>query len=50
MPRFKLWILFNCIGQLFVLAESILFEANHCVYSSVHPSLYSTPLSTPSWS
>ena len=33
LPRFRVWILLNCIGQIMVLLQAVVFEVNDCRFS-----------------
>lgn len=35
LPRFRIWIILNCLGQFLVLIESIVFEVNSCRFTKV---------------
>jgi hypothetical protein len=35
LPRFRVWIALNCLGQVMVLTQAIIFQANDCVFSTV---------------
>lgn len=39
LPRFKIWLVVNFVGQFMVLIQATIYEINHCKFSSVISSL-----------